>query len=321
MAERTFAYYPGCSGAGTSVEYDKSTRAVCEVLGIKLVDIPDWNCCGATSGHQTDQVLAAALGARNLAQSEQLGLGEILTPCPSCLKNLHHTIERMKEPGFTERVNALTHRPLTREHSIKTVLQVILEDITPEEVAKHVKTPLTGLKIVPYYGCLMNRPGKSMHFDDDENPMALDRLMAAIGCEVLDFPLKQDCCGGSSGVADNKVTARLSGRHLQVADLLGADAMVVACPLCQMNMDMRQGQANAYYGTNIKIPVFYYTQLMGLAFGLDKSKLALNKLIVDPAPALAKIGKTAAPEAKPEAASKPSAAKKAGEAVKEEAQA
>ncbi|MDR2892135.1 MAG: CoB--CoM heterodisulfide reductase iron-sulfur subunit B family protein [Deltaproteobacteria bacterium] len=293
MAEKTFAYYPGCSGAGTSIEYDKSNRAVCEELGIKLVDIPDWNCCGSTPAHQVDHVLSAALGARNFAQAEQLGLDTIITPCPACLKNQHNALEHMEEPGFAERVNELTRRPLTRKHSIKSVLQVILEDITPEEVAKHVKTPLSGIKIVPYYGCLMNRPGKSMKFDDDENPMALDRLMAAIGCEVLDFPLKQDCCGGAAGVADNKVTSRLSGRHLQVANHLGADAMVVACPLCQMNMDMRQAQANAYYGTSIKLPVFYYTQLMGLAFGIDKSRLALNKLIVDPAPVLAKIGKSA----------------------------
>jgi heterodisulfide reductase subunit B len=313
MTEKSFAYYPGCSGAGTSLEYDTSSRAVCEVLGIKLVDIPDWNCCGSTPAHQVDHVLSAALGARNLAQAESLGLCETLTPCPSCLKNLHNAIEHMKEPGFTEKVAGLTNRPLKKEHSVKSVLQIIYEDITPEEVAKKVVKPLTGLKLVPYYGCLMNRPGRSMHFDDEENPVALDKLMQALGAEVLPFPLKQECCGGAMGVPDNQITARLSGKLLELAVSLGADAVVAACPLCQMNLDMRQAQAGAYYDTSFNLPVFYYTQLMGLAFGLKKGSLALNKLIVNPSPALMKIGKKSPAEA--------SASSKEKQAVKEEVEA
>jgi heterodisulfide reductase subunit B len=290
MTDKKFAYYPGCSGSGTSIEYDKSSRAVCEALGIKLVDIPDWSCCGSTPAHQVDHVLSAALSVRNLAQAESIGLYETVTPCPSCLKNVHNAIEHMREPGFGEKVNALTQRPLTKEHSIKSILQVIYEDITPEVVAKWVRKPLTGLKLIPYYGCLMSRPGRSMHFDDEENPVAMDKLLQALGAEVLPFPLKQECCGGAMGVPDNKITARLSGKILELATSLGADALVAACPLCQMNLDMRQAQAGAYYKTAFNLPVFYYTQLMGLALGVDKSRLGLDKLIVDPSPALKKIG-------------------------------
>lgn len=311
MPDVTYAYYPGCSGEGTSKEYDKSNRAVCRVLGINLLDIPDWNCCGSTPAHQVDHVLSAALCSRNFAQAEDLETCQMLTPCPACLKNLRNALHHMHEPGFADRVNELTKRPLTKEHSVKSVLQVIMEHVTPEGIAKKVKKPLTGLKVVPYYGCLMNRPGKVMEFDDDENPMSLDRIMTALGAEVLDFPFKQECCGASGGVADNTVTGHLSGRILQMADSIGADAIVVACPLCQMNLDMRQGQANAQGKTKINLPVFYYTQLMGLAFGLDKSDLALNKLIVDPTPALNKIGK--APEVKSEEKVAPKAAVKAEE--------
>jgi heterodisulfide reductase subunit B len=299
MTVKTFAYYPGCSGSGTSVEYDKSSRAVCEALGVRLVDLPDWNCCGSTPAHQVDHVLSAALSARNLAQAETLGLCETLTPCPSCLKNLHNAVEHLREPGFGAKVDALVGRPLTREHSVKSVLQVIYEDVTPEKVAEKVTRPLDGLKLVPYYGCLMNRPGRSMHFDDEENPVALDKLMQALGAEVLPFPLKQECCGGAMGVPDNRITSRLSGKLLEYAVSLGADAFVVACPLCQMNLDMRQAQAGDYYGQGFNLPVFYYTQLMGLALGLDKTRLGLDKLIVKPAAALAKIGRKAKAEAPP----------------------
>jgi heterodisulfide reductase subunit B len=145
-----------------------------------------------------------------------------------------------------------------------------------------VVKPLTGLKIAPYYGCIMNRPPEVMEFDDCENPMALDNIMQALGAEVVPFPLKVECCGASYGVARKDITARLSGRLLDTAEDNGAMAMVTACPLCQMNLDLRQGQVNAANGTNHDMPVFYYTQLMGLALGLDKKELGLDKLVVSP---------------------------------------
>ena len=289
---RTFSYFPGCTGESTSREYDLSTRAVCEYLGLKLVDVPDWNCCGSTPVHTVDHALSAALCARNFAQAEDLGLETMLTPCPSCLKNMHNCLERMKEPEFAGRVNELSRRPLTKNHVIKSVLQVFYEEITPQALSRLVKKPLKGLKLVAYYGCLMNRPARFMHFDAEENPISMDRILEALGAEVLPYPLKNECCGGAAGIADNKIVARLSGKLLQLADSLGADAMVTACPLCQMNLDMRQQQANNFHGTSITMPVFYFTQLMGLAFGLAPKKLGLNKLIVSPKSVLAKIGRS-----------------------------
>lgn len=280
-------YYPGCSGQGTSVEYDRSTRAVCRELGIELRDIPDWNCCGSTPAHTVDSVLSSALSARNFAQAETVGVTDVITPCPSCLKNLRNALDHMEEPLFRARVESLTERPLGMEHSVKSVLQVILEDVGLDALGPHIRRSLKGLKVVPYYGCLMNRPAASMRFDDPENPTALDRLLEALGAEVLPFPLKVDCCGASFAIPSREVVPKLAGRILEMAQGLGADCIVVACPLCQMNLDLRQGQINFKTGSHYKLPVPYFTQLMAYAFGLPDAEQAFNKLAVSVQPAFA----------------------------------
>ena len=290
----SLGYYPGCSGQGTSVEYDISTRAVCRELGITLNEIPDWNCCGSTPAHTVDEALSAALSSRVFAQGEAAGVTDMITPCPSCLKNLRNTLDRMEDSLFKARVEALTERPLTMEHSVKSVLQVIVEDLGLDAVAAKVKRPLTGLKVVPYYGCLMTRPAESMRFDDPENPMALDTLLEALGAEVLPFPLKVDCCGASFAIPARKSVPKLSGRILEMADALGADAVVVACPLCQMNLDLRQGQINFKNGTKYRLPVPYFTQLMAYAFGLTDEDTAFGKLAVPIKPAFACMERRAA---------------------------
>ena len=281
MSNLTIGYYPGCSGLGTSIEYDASTRAVCGALGITLQDIPDWTCCGSTPAHTVDHVLSTALAARNFAQAETTGITDVLTPCPSCLKNLRNALDNLEDPLFRARVEALTERPLRTKHTVRSVLQVIVEDLGLEAVKERVVRPLKGLKVVPYYGCLMNRPAEAMRFDDPENPTAMDRLLEALGAEVLPFPLKVDCCGASYGIPRKDVIVRLSGRILSLAKELGADAVVAACPLCQMNLDLRQSQINA----DLNLPVPYYTQLMGWSLGLDEKTLGFDKVAVPLAPA------------------------------------
>ena len=285
MSAFTLGYFPGCSGQGTSMEYDISTRAVCQALGIALAEIPDWNCCGSTPAHTVDHVLSAALSARVFAQSESAGLGDVVTPCPSCLKNLRNCLHHREDPLFAARVDALTERPLAREHSIKSVLQVLVEVIGLDALQPLVRRSLKGLKVVPYYGCLLTRPASVMRFDNPENPCSMDRLLMALGADVLPFPLKTDCCGASFAIPARKVVPRLSGRILDLAAELGADAIVVACPLCQMNLDLRQGQVNRRNGSRYAIPVPYFTQLMAYAFGLPDSDSAFDKLAVDVQPA------------------------------------
>lgn len=284
-----YAYYPGCSGLGTSTEYDRSTRAVCKELGIDLVDIPDWSCCGSTPGHTVDHVLSSALSARNIVQAESLVVDGIITPCPSCLTNLKTASHRMQDKEFKDKVERLLDGTVKNDLPIMSVLQVIYEKVGPDALAQKVITPLTNLRLAPYYGCIMNRPPEIMDFDDCENPVAMDELMAALGADIAPFPLKVECCGASFGVARKNVVMKLSGRLLELAEDLGSHAMVTACPLCQMNLDLRQKQINSANGTNYTMPVFYYTQLIGKALGVGESDLLLNKLSVSPALAFEKM--------------------------------
>jgi heterodisulfide reductase subunit B len=267
------------------MEYESSTRAVCKTLGITLKEVPDWNCCGSTPAHTVDHVLSSALSARVFAQAETAGITDVISPCPSCVKNLRNCLNSLEDPLFSARVEALTERPLTQPHSVKSVLQVIVEDIGLDGFGPLIRRSLKGLKVAPYYGCLLTRPGDVMQFDNPESPTSMDRLLEALGAEVLPFPLKTDCCGASYAIPARNVVPRLSGRILDMAAELGADAIVVACPLCQMNLDLRQCQINAKNNTQHTIPVPYFTQLMAYAFGLPDAVVAFDKLAVNMRPA------------------------------------
>ena len=287
------AYYPGCSGQSTSLEYDLSTRAVCRALGLELVDIEDWSCCGSTPAHTVNHVLSAALSARNLALAEQQGMDLVTTPCPSCLSNLRTAARKMEDETFRAQANALLDTPCSKHIETQSVLQIITEKVEPETIRAKVVKPLTGLKVACYYGCIMNRPPALMQFDSHENPMAMDKLMELLGAEVVPYPLKVECCGASFGVPRADIVTKLSGKLLDAGRELGADAFVTACPLCQMNLDMRQGQINSALKENFRIPVFYYTQLLGYALGIDRKELGFNKLCVNPKPVFNKLKETA----------------------------
>ena len=282
------AYYPGCSGLGTSKEYDTSTRAVCAALGLSLVDIPDWSCCGSTPAHTKDHTLSAALSARNLKLVSDMGLKAAATPCPSCLTNLRTANHRFEGEAFKAKANKLLDEPYGGDVNAISVLQALVETVGLDTIASAVRTPLKGLKVACYYGCIMNRPPELMAFDDCENPMAMDNILAAMGAEVVPFPLKVECCGASYGIPRPDVVAKLSGKLLDVAVGVGADMVAVACPLCQMNLDLRQGQVNRAGGTNYRMPVPYFTQLMAVALNIADEEIGFTKLCVDPRPVLSK---------------------------------
>ncbi len=287
----TYAYYPGCSGTGTSIEYDMSTRAICAELGITLTDIPDWSCCGSTPAHTVDHTLSSALSARNLALVEKMDLDTAITPCPSCLTNLKTATHRMEKDVFRDKVNNLLDTPYQGGVATKSVLQILVEDMGVKALKDKTVKPLKGLKVAAYYGCIMNRPPEVMNFDDPEHPMAMDNILTALGATVLPFPLKVECCGASFGIPRKDIVMSLSGKLLDAAKDIGADALATACPLCQMNLDLRQDQINSAGGTNYDIPVFYYTQLIGLALGLSEKKLGIDKLCVSPRKVINAIGR------------------------------
>lgn len=292
-----YAYYPGCSGHGTSVEYEASTRAVCRALNMDLVEIEDWNCCGSTPAHSVSHELSGALAARNLMQAAKTGADCVISPCPSCSSNLKMARYRMQNPAFKTKVDELLDAPTPANAEggadlmeTYSVLQAIVENVGVENIASRVTYPLEGIKVVTYYGCLLSRPAHVAKFDDPENPVSLDNIMKALGAEVLPFALKTECCGAAMGIPDVNIPGSLSGRILDTAKAVGAEAVVTACPLCHMNLDLRQRQAariskKSFFG----LPVFYYTQLIALAFGLPKSAMRLDKLAVNPYPLLDKI--------------------------------
>jgi heterodisulfide reductase subunit B len=276
-----FVYYPGCSARGSSKDYELSTQAVCKALDINLVDIPDWNCCGSTPAHAVDTELSAALCVRNLDIAAQQEAELVLTPCPSCLSNLKLASKRMEDPAFRVRVDELLDGPSAKTFPpVTSVMQGIAENFDMEAIAARVRKSLKGLRLAAYYGCLMSRPAEIMNFGDPENPTLMESMLAACGAEMVDFPLKTACCGASFGIPERVMTARNTGRILDLATQLGVDAVIVACPLCQMNLDLRQPQASKEMRTSFNLPVLYFTQMMGIAFGLDHKDLGLGKLRV-----------------------------------------
>jgi len=295
-----FAYYPGCSQVASSAEYDASVRSVSRALNIELVDIPDWTCCGSTPAHNIDPRLSAALSARNLVQAKATGQDMITTPCPSCLANLRNADHKMESPEFAARVNRLLDEPYGGGMGATSFLQVIFEGVGLERLAREVVRPLAGLKVAAYYGCLTTRPAGLMAFDDEENPTSMDKVLEACGAKAVEFPFKTECCGASMATSCRDSVPLLGGRILEMAKSAGAQAVVVACPLCQLNLDMRRSQITAKTGEGNTLPVFYFTQLIGLALGRPESELGLDKLCVSPAAVLECLSKAANPLKEPQ---------------------
>ena len=278
MAEKEYVYYPGCSLEGTAIEYEMSVRLVLKTLGVKLKEPDDWSCCGSTPAHSVDHVLAAALAARNLAIVERMGVSLVITACPACLSAFKKAHLRMvKDETFKDRVNDILEEPYQCGVTAKSVLQIIYEDIGLEAVAKKVTTALPDLKVAPYYGCIINRPPEIMQFDDPENPVAMDKIIDALGVEVCNFAFKVECCGAAFGVTKRKMVNKLSSKILTMALDAGANAIAVPCQLCQQNLDLRQDQINHTMGSSFSVPVLYFTQVMGLAYGYSPQELGIDK--------------------------------------------
>ena len=307
-----YGYYPGCSLERNASSYHVSSMAIAKPLGIEFQEIKDWNCCGATEYMTINLMAAYALISRNLALAEsQLTDGrQVVAPCSMCFLNMskadHYLTEDEK---FAEKINiALGEAKLHyTPGSIRTrhLLEIMIEDVGLETISAKVTKPLSGLKIAPYYGCLITRPGYLSKFDNYEYPTSLDRLMKSLGASVVDFPMKAHCCGGHMTQISQGVALELIRQLLQNAAEYDADIIVTLCPMCQLNLDAYQADVNRYFKTRYHIPVLYFTQMMGLAFGLSAGELGIGKELVDARPALSKIG-VEVPEPEPAKKKKPS---------------
>jgi heterodisulfide reductase subunit B len=293
-----YSYYPGCSLERQAGAYHQSALAVAAPLEIELVELEDWNCCGAIEYIAVDLLPAYALISRNLAlAAQQNGKGgnQLVAPCSACYLNLSKADKYMDEsPELAAKVNTaleaggLNYTPGT----IRTrhLLDVIVNDIGFDKVKAHVSNALSGLRVAPYYGCVAVRPGFHNHFDDHEYPTSMDKLMQVMGAQVVDFPLKAHCCGGHMTQISQSVALELIRRLLKNANDYAADVIVTICPMCQLNLDAYQESVNRHFGTDYQIPILYFTQLMGLAFGLAPEELGIGKEFIDARPALTKIG-------------------------------
>jgi len=282
-----YAYYPGCSLHSTAKEFDLSARAVCQRLGIKLAEIPDWICCGATPAHVSMHLLGVALPVKNLCAVRGMNGQQILTCCAACYGRLKAANKEMREDKEIRlQVNELLGSDYQGEVKVRHLLEVLLKDVGLEALKLKVSKKMEGLAVASYYGCLLIRPPKVMEFDDPEQPHSLDDLLAAVGAKTIDWPYNIECCGASLSLTRTEIVLRLCRDILADAKARGADCVVVACPLCQSNLDVRQREVEATYGAKFDLPILYFTQIIGLALGSGVKELGLDRHMVDPIPLL-----------------------------------
>jgi heterodisulfide reductase subunit B len=285
-----YAYYPGCSAHSTARDMHESSLAVAEALGMELKELEDWSCCGATSAHQTDRVLADALAAANLVLARKTGL-DMVVNCAACYnRSKTANYEVLSSQAVRQRVNDALGEDYDGSVKVRHFVEVLLEDVGLGQLGKSLKRSLNGLKVACYYGCYLVRPPEVTGFDDAENPTSLDRLVTAMGGEALEWPCKVECCGGGLNLTRTDVTVQLSGSIIQMARAAGADCITVACPMCQTSLDLRQKDIEKATGERYGMPILYITQLLGLCLGIAPGKLGLNRLMVSPSSVLKAIG-------------------------------
>jgi heterodisulfide reductase subunit B len=285
-----YIYYPGCSLKSTGRAYEESLLAVFKALDVPYEELSDWNCCGATSYMSINESKAFAISARNLALAEaQAGghegeLVQLVAPCSACYLLLIKTRRYMEENPDIDRIvrQSLKEVGLKYEGNIRVrhPVDVLVNDIGLERIRERVQIPLKDTRVASYYGCLIVRPFAD--FDDPWYPMSLDRLVEALGGEAIDWSLKTRCCGGMLTGTVRGVGLRLGYRLIGEAQRKNANLMITTCPLCQFDLECFQEDMNRDFGTNFHMPILYFTQLMGMAFGLSEKELGIQRLFVKP---------------------------------------
>lgn len=271
-----YAYYPGCSLHATAKEYDMSTRAVAEALDITLMEIPGWVCCGASSAHMTSELLSMALPVKDLAAARDMNL-DTLVCCAACYSRLKVANALMTSDSRQRaQVREIVGTDYGGETGVRHFVDVLVNEYGLEALRGKVRRELSDLTVAAYYGCLLTRPPDVTAFDDTENPMSMDELARAVGANAVDWPYKTECCGQSLSLTRTDVVLKLCRDILQAAKEAHADCIVVACPLCHSNLDMRQTAVNKRYATKLAMPILYFTQLIGLAMGMEPKELGLD---------------------------------------------
>ncbi len=287
----TYAYYPGCSLETMAASYHLSAVEVAAKLGVRLKEVEDWNCCGATPYSHIDEILADALCARNLAIAEKDHL-DLIAPCSGCYKNMYYANAHLtSDPDLAEHINfALEEDNLHYSGGVAVyhLMQVFAEHVGPEAIRQHVTKPLKGLRVAPYYGCHLIRPRREgVSVEATANPRFFEDLLTALGATPVQYLGRLQCCGGSLIATSRKAALGMLHTLLRSAVAAEADVIATACPLCQINLECYQGDVNREYGTEFSVPALYFTQLMGLAMGLDAKAVGIGRELVRPTAVLA----------------------------------
>jgi heterodisulfide reductase subunit B len=279
-----YAYFPGCSLEKMAINYHQSAMETSLKLGITLKELEDWNCCGATTYSHVDELLAHTLSARNIAMAEKANL-DLVAPCSACYKNTYFTNKYLQEdPDLADHINyALEEDDLSYTGSVhvKHLIEVLIDDVGLDEIKSQVVKPLEGLRVAPYYGCQILRPRKNG--EEVENPDFFENLLSTIGAEPVDYSLKAYCCGGSLILTSREAALNMCRNLLHNAVDRGAAMIATVCPMCQINLECYQALVNQEYGTDFKMPIVYFTQLVGLALGIKPKKLGIGKELISAA--------------------------------------
>ena len=281
-----YAYYPGCSAHSTARDMHESCLAVAQALGIQLQEIPGWTCCGASAGHQTDRTLAVTLSAANLVLAQRMALPMVVN-CAACYNRSKVANEQVTHSAtMRQAVADSLGQPYDGTVPVRHFVEVLVKDFGLPKLRKKIRSRLGGFKVAAYYGCYLVRPPDAAGFDDPENPTIMESLIEAMGGTSVDWSGKVDCCGGMQNMTRTEITIQRSAAVLEMARDAGAECIVVACPMCQTSLDLRQSDMAKQLGKTFNMPVLYITQLLGLALGVSPKELGLDRLIIDPAAVL-----------------------------------
>lgn len=291
---KKYAYYPGCSLEKMASEYDVSFRNLCEVLDIELEEQKKWFCCGAGMLGNISPLLGVAVPLKNLALARESGLAELVSPCSACYNQFKRAQKAVAEdPHLRADVEEVIESALDGDIGVLHPLEMLTRELAGRRLA--IKNELPDLRVACYYGCLLTRPPKVVDFDDCEDPRSMDRLLHSVGIETVEWSHKTRCCGAFYAMVDPRNVLMLTREILQAASDAGANAVAVACPICQLNLDARQDEINAAYGTSFHLPVFYFSQLVAHVLGVPAEGLGLWRHFIDPRPLLEAAETVASP--------------------------
>lgn len=276
-----FGYYPGCSLASSSKEYDMSLKAALKVLDVELEELNDWSCCGATSAHVTNHLLGSALAMRNIGIAGNHGLESLFAPCAACYNRLvvtQHDV--ISHPGLAKDMEEIIPGSTSKRVKVMSVLEMF-NAVGVDSIRAKVKRELKEITAACYYGCLLVRPAGITGFDDAERPESMEKLVEATGARTVDWNFKVECCGAAHSVARRDIVVDLSKKILDDAVAHGANVVIVACPMCHTNLDMRQRVMKRKFEGHRFVPVLYLSELIGLSFGIGKKELGIDLHYVD----------------------------------------